>query len=66
VDGARHTPIVALTANALSEQIERCMQAGMDAFLSKPIEPAKLRDVLARYSKKIHSVAGAAGQGAAR
>jgi PAS domain S-box-containing protein len=45
----RRTPIVALTANALTEQIERCMQAGMDAFLSKPIEPARLREVLARY-----------------
>jgi CheY-like chemotaxis protein len=45
----RRTPIVALTANALGEQLDRCMQAGMDAFLSKPIEPARLREVLARY-----------------
>jgi signal transduction histidine kinase/DNA-binding response OmpR family regulator len=45
----RRTPIVALTANALAEQTDRCMQAGMDAFLSKPIEPARLHEVLARY-----------------
>jgi len=43
------TPIVALTANALSEQVERCLEAGMNAFLSKPIEPAKLSEVLDRY-----------------
>jgi len=43
------TPIVALTANALSEQVERCLAAGMDDFLSKPMEAARLRDVFARF-----------------
>jgi PAS domain S-box-containing protein len=45
----RRTPIVALTANALSEQIEHCFNAGMDDFLSKPIEPTRLREVFARF-----------------
>ena len=44
-----HTPIVALTADVLSETRERCFQAGMDDFLPKPIEAESLRAVLERY-----------------
>ena len=43
----RHTPIVALTANALPEHREACLAAGMDAFLSKPLDREKLAGVLA-------------------
>jgi two-component system, sensor histidine kinase and response regulator len=45
----RRTPIVALTANVLSEQVERCLSAGMDDFLSKPIEAKRLAEVFARF-----------------
>ena len=47
--GGTRTPIVALTADVLSETRERCFQAGMDDFLSKPIEAESLRAVLERY-----------------
>jgi two-component system sensor histidine kinase/response regulator len=40
------TPIVALTANAMSGQLERCVAAGMDSFLPKPLEVAALRKTL--------------------
>ena len=44
----RHTPIVALTANAMTGQLERCLEAGMDGLLTKPIAIEQLREVLDR------------------
>ena len=42
------TPIVALTANAMTGQLERCLEAGMNAFLTKPINPAQLAEALSQ------------------
>jgi CheY-like chemotaxis protein len=47
----KRLPIIALTANVMSEDRENCIAAGMDAHLSKPIEPAQLIDCLSRYLK---------------
>jgi PAS domain S-box-containing protein len=44
-------PIIALTANVMSEDREKCVAAGMDAHLGKPIEPVQVIDVLSRYLK---------------
>ncbi len=46
---ARHIPIVALTAHALTGDKEKCLASGMDDFLPKPIRPATLREALARW-----------------
>jgi CheY-like chemotaxis protein len=42
-------PIVALTANALAEERERCLAAGMDGYLTKPLEPEALYAELCRW-----------------
>jgi CheY-like chemotaxis protein len=43
------TPVVALTANAMTGQLERCLQSGMDGLLTKPLEPERLEEVLERF-----------------
>jgi CheY-like chemotaxis protein len=47
----RRTPIVALTANALAGDPERCFAAGMDDFVSKPFSVGKLRSALERWTR---------------
>jgi two-component system sensor histidine kinase/response regulator len=49
--GTKRLPIIALTANVMSEDRDNCIAAGMDAHLGKPIEPAQLIDALSRYLK---------------
>ena len=47
-----HIPIVALTASAMSPSRERCLSEGMDDYLSKPVELARLAAVLSEWSSK--------------
>lgn len=44
-----HLPIVALTANALKGDREKCLEAGMDDYASKPLEAEQMRQVLNRF-----------------
>ena len=54
----RHTPILALTAHAMDGDRERCIEAGMDDYLSKPIHS---KDLLAKIHTLI-SLGGARGR----
>jgi PAS domain S-box-containing protein len=56
--GRRRTPIVALTADALEEGKRACQQAGMDGFLTKPVDPAELEEMfLMLFPCEEHSAA---------
>ncbi|WP_339803023.1 response regulator [uncultured Marinobacter sp.] len=46
---SKHTPVVALTASAMEQDEERSLQAGMDAFVAKPVNLDMLRAVLEQY-----------------
>ena len=47
-NGARHARIVAMTANTLMGDRERCLEAGMDDYIAKPLRPGELEDALTR------------------
>lgn len=56
---AGRIPIVALTANALASEVERCRKAGMNDHVAKPIEAEHLLATLSRWSQRIDSAAAA-------
>jgi CheY-like chemotaxis protein len=48
-DDVKDLPIIALTANAFDEDVQRSLQAGLNAHLSKPVQPEALFKTLAKY-----------------
>jgi CheY-like chemotaxis protein/two-component sensor histidine kinase len=45
----KHTPIIALTANAIKGDRERFLRAGMDEYLTKPVDRSKLSQILSKF-----------------
>jgi CheY-like chemotaxis protein len=48
-DGMADIPIVALTAHALIEEKEKCLNSGMNDFLAKPVSPKSLSDMITKW-----------------
>ncbi len=46
----RHTPIIAMTSSAMAIDRERCLAAGMDDYITKPLQPDELAAVVARWA----------------
>jgi signal transduction histidine kinase/DNA-binding response OmpR family regulator len=47
----KHIPIVAMTAHAMKGDQERCLEAGMDGYISKPIQPDHMMEAIARATE---------------
>jgi len=47
--GERHVPIIAMTAGAMAEDRDKCIEAGMDDYVSKPVKEGALESVLNRW-----------------
>lgn len=61
-DGSKRIPIVALTANALQGDRGRCLDAGMDDYLTKPLDPVLLLETIRRLTSDEDSAPVAAAQ----
>ena len=47
---ARHIPIIAMTAHAMAGDRDRCIEAGMDSYISKPVATSNLLDLVAQHA----------------
>ncbi len=56
-NGVRRTPIIALTASAMDDDRATCMAAGMDEFLTKPLDPEALTRAIAAFAPTAASAA---------
>lgn len=51
-EDAKTIPIIAITANAFDEDAKKCLEAGMNAHLSKPLDIEKMKEVICKYTNR--------------
>jgi CheY-like chemotaxis protein len=51
----RHLPIIALTAHAMTGDKERCLKAGADGYLSKPLQRGELLAIVEKHIAKLQA-----------
>ena len=61
----RHVPIVAMTARAMKGDQERCLAAGMDGYISKPIQPGRMMEAIAHATERTAAPAEATAEATA-
>ena len=55
-DTGHHTPIIGVTAHAIKGDMEKCIEAGMDDYLSKPVSPDRLQEKINAWLNSISEV----------
>jgi len=55
-DNSAAIPIVAMTAHAMQEDRKRCIECGMDGYITQPVEPDFLYKTLARFLRRAQTL----------